>query len=62
MNSLPTLPSEKQPLFVAEGGVEYRVSDAVDPFDAWAQLMEVVEALCPQWPERERRIDGVFLL
>jgi hypothetical protein len=62
MNSLPALPTETQPLFVSEGGVEYRVSDAVDPFDAWVQLMEVVEALCPRWPERERRIDGVFLL
>jgi len=56
------LPTETQPLFVSEGGVEYRVSDAVDPFDAWVQLMEVVEALCPRWPEREQRIDGVFLL
>jgi len=62
MNSLPTLPTETQPLFVSEGGVEYRVSDAVDPFDAWIQLMEVVEALCPRWPEREQRIDDVFLL
>lgn len=62
MNSLPPSPGDTQPLFVAEGGVEYRVFDAVDPFDAWVQLMEVVEALCPQWPEREHRIEGVFLL
>lgn len=62
MNCLPTSPSDTRSPFVAEGGVEYRVSDAVDPFDAWVQLMEVIEALCPQWPEREHRIDGVFLL
>jgi hypothetical protein len=62
MNSWPTSPSDTQPLFVSEGGVEYRVSDAADPFDAWIQLMEAVEALCPQWPERAHRIDGVFLL
>jgi hypothetical protein len=62
MNCLPTSPSEVKPPFVAEGGVEYRTPDATDPFDSWIQLMEVVEALCPQWPEREHRIDGVFLL
>jgi hypothetical protein len=42
--------------------VEYRADVAADPFDAWIQLMEAVEALCPEWPEREHRIDGVFLL
>lgn len=23
-----------------------------DPFAVWAELMELVEALCPDWPER----------
>jgi len=24
--------------------------------------MDFVEALCPKWPEREHKIEGVFLL
>lgn len=26
-----------------------------DPIAAWLDLMEVVEALCPQWPQRTPR-------
>ena len=32
--------------------MEYRLSELTDPFAAWLDLMETVEALCPQWPER----------
>lgn len=26
-----------------------------DPIAAWLDLMEVVEALCPEWPQRSSR-------
>jgi hypothetical protein len=62
MNSWPTSPGNAQPPFVAEGGVPYRMPDASDPVDAWIQLMEVIEALCPQWPQRGPSLGGTFLL
>lgn len=63
MNSSPTSTNnERQPLLVAEGGVAYRRSDTADPFAAWMELMEVVEALCPRWPKRERNPGHIFLL
>jgi hypothetical protein len=46
---------------VSEGGIRY-VRHFQDPIAARIELMDVVEALCPKWPEREHRIDGVFLL
>lgn len=36
-----------------DGGVRLRPSSRRDPFEAWMDLMEAVEALCPQWPMRE---------
>lgn len=33
-----------------------------DPFEAWLSLMEVVEALCPEWPPREIVEGGDFRL
>ena len=45
--------SPREPLLVREGGVAYRPEPDADPFAALADLMEVVEALCPQWPPRE---------
>jgi hypothetical protein len=40
------------PLAGAAGapGVPRRLAD---PIAAWADLMEAVEALCPQWPPRQ---------
>ena len=33
-----------------------------DPFQAWIELTEVVEALCPGWPERPVMSGGDFRL
>jgi hypothetical protein len=41
---------------VREGGLPYVPSDARDPFESWAELMEVVEALCVRWPARARSL------
>ncbi len=57
MNSLPTLiaklemQNDHAPLAVA-GGVPYAPQTQRDPITAWIELMEVVEMLCPCWPER----------
>jgi len=52
MNSSPKLAhSPPEPIFVREGGAAYRPSNG-DGFEAWINLMEAVEALCPRWPER----------
>ena len=60
MNSLPKT-NNSEPLIVAEAGVPY-VPEYSDPISTWIDLMDVVEALCPKWPERERKIEGIFLL
>jgi hypothetical protein len=44
--------------FAAEGGAVYFPSDNRDPFEALDELMTVVEALCPRWPERDERTAG----
>lgn len=43
--------SAEQP-FAAEGGVSRVPKPEEDPFRALDDLMAVVEALCPKWPER----------
>ena len=45
----------------AHGGIEFQSSNR-DSFRAFLELMEVVEALCPRWPERNRITTGEFLL
>lgn len=49
-------PAEREPdaLLVRDGGLPYTPSGEGDPFEAWAELMGVVEALCPRWPARPR--------
>ena len=44
--------SGDQPL-VTEGGLQEDISSNRDPFEILNDLMLVVEALCPVWPERE---------
>ena len=44
------------PVLVAEGGIAPQASRNADPITAWMQLMDVVEALCPQWLPREPMI------
>jgi len=36
-----------------EGGIVVAPSPVADPFAVLDDLMVVIEALCPQWPERE---------
>jgi hypothetical protein len=55
MNSSTT--SDNQPL-LGEGGLSKPVPAAADPFMALDDLMQVVEALCPKWPEREPFREG----
>lgn len=51
-----------EPVLVGEGGVPYAPGHE-DPFVALFELMEVVEALCPEWPVREPDTrPGTFLL
>lgn len=39
--------------FTADGGLERTATESEqDPFKALDELMVVVEALCPKWPER----------
>lgn len=60
MNSSPkSTGPEAKPLLVAEGGVGYVPPPQPDPIAAWVELMEVVEALCPRWPVRERKLEAV---
>ena len=41
-----------QPLS-ADGGIISASMDTRDPFEVLDDLMQVVEALCPTWPQRE---------
>jgi hypothetical protein len=48
---------------VREAGVPFSAPVEQDPFVAWSELMDVVEALCPQWPPRPpARYDAGFRL
>lgn len=38
--------------FAASAGVQSPVATEADPYAALDELMVVVEALCPVWPER----------
>ena len=49
-------------ILARDAGVPYYLPAQDDPFKAWIELMEAVEALCPRWPERDRITKGVFLL
>jgi hypothetical protein len=60
MNSSPKSSDNEAP-FASDGGIAY-VPNNDDGFAKFFELMEVVEALCPTWPEREHKIDGIFLL
>jgi len=40
-------------LLTSTGGVRLQPADAQDPFEALDDLMQVVEALCPTWPDRD---------
>lgn len=44
-----------EPVLVREAGAPYRPGAAADPIERWMALMEVVEILCPRWPDRAPR-------
>ena len=55
--------SVPEPLLVREAGVAYAPAPRPDPIVAWNELMEVVEALCPRWPQRAPPLrSGRFVL
>jgi hypothetical protein len=58
--SHPTHPVQ-QPMANA-GGVPYAPETRRDPFETWMELMEVVEMLCPRWPERDLVISKHYRL
>jgi hypothetical protein len=45
------LPVEPAPL-AGSAGKAYAPLVLAEPVDAWLDLMEVIEALCPRWPTR----------
>jgi hypothetical protein len=51
-SSFETSPDPEQPL-IGEGGVRVAIAAPTDPYQALDDLMTVVEALCPTWPQRE---------
>jgi hypothetical protein len=57
-------PSEpKTALLAGSGGVVVAVHGEREPYEALDDLMCVVEAFCPVWPDRGlSRSSGVFLL
>lgn len=50
--AVPPADRRREPLMVREGGLPYVPSGERDPFEAWVELMEVVEGLCARWPAR----------
>lgn len=48
----------QDPPLTVVAGWQSVLPEPAHPIEAWIDLMEVVEALCPEWPERvhsERR-------
>lgn len=63
MSFLPNSADPKPPAPLArDGGADDATQLPVDPIAAWIDLMEVVEELCPQWPERRVVSGGQFKL
>lgn len=51
-----------EPPLAASGGVNMPARDHEDPFRTLDDLMTVVEALCPLWPQRDVFLDGGKML
>ncbi len=52
-----TLPDEGEKVTVllcADGCLQNTMSRSSDPIADWIDLMEIVEALCPEWPAPAR--------
>lgn len=54
--------SAKQPLLAAEAGMAHAAEAPADSIQAWLELMTVVEALCPTWPDPAHTLVGDFRL
>lgn len=52
MNPPPERASSPAAPLASSGGVALELPCPDSPLDALLDLMEVVEALCPQWPQR----------
>lgn len=57
MNCLPTStePARLAHFSSADALPQSTAAGPQDPVAAWLDLMEVVEALCPEWPQRSVR-------
>lgn len=53
--------SAEQP-FAAEGGLDFAPRREDDPYLVLDDLMAVVEALCPTWPQRNAFREGIRML
>lgn len=45
-------------VLIRDGGVPFRPLSNKDPILQWMDLMEVVQALCPVWPVRDKPMQG----
>ena len=50
---------QPQPL-ASEGGISESPADARGPFEVLDDLMQVIEALCPTYPQRDTFPDGAI--
>ena len=51
-----------EPPFAASAGIALPVQSDDDPYRRLDDLMAVVEALCPAWPQRPCFVDGGKML
>lgn len=61
-NSTASPPASENAALAASAGVPYAWKGEGSPLDAWIDLMEAVEALCPRWPERPMAVSGDYRL
>ena len=59
---MSSLPKSTEAPIAAYDGLEPAVQFDADPYRVLDDLMVVVEALCPVWPERELFVDGGKML
>jgi hypothetical protein len=52
------LDAQDNAVLVREAGVPFQPPLFADPIAEWMSLMEVVQMLCPQWPVRDKPMQG----
>jgi len=65
MKSLPKAIAEfpdPSAFLAAGGGVRFAPPLQREPIDAWMDLMEVIECLCPVWPKRTMAVGTDYRL